>query len=124
MHKLASREITRDDFEMDDFDKVKVYDREPYNIDTYIDEVWDQLIEVCETLRRRYIETKDVRYWKELIRILPEGYLQKRTITMNYENLYTIVRQRKGHKLVEWSTFIDWVHTLPHSDKLIFCDYN
>jgi hypothetical protein len=122
MHKLASKEITIEDFEMDDYVGVKVFDKEPYNPDDYSDEIWDYIIDVCETLRQRYVETKDLKYWKELIRILPEGYLQTRTITMNYENLYSIVRQRAGHKLSEWRQFIDWVHTLPYADELIFID--
>ena len=122
MHKLTSKPITIEDFEMDDFKRVKVFDKEPFNPDDYIDEIWDYIIDICETLRQRYIETKDKRYWKELIRLLPEGYLQTRTVTMNYENLYSIVRQRKGHKLTEWSQFIDWVHTLPYSSELIFIE--
>lgn len=123
MHKLASKPITIEDFEMDDFERVKVFDREPYSPDDYTDEIWDYIIDICETLRQRYIETKDTRYWKELIRILPESYLQTRTVTINYENLYSIVRQRKGHKLTEWAQFIDWVHTLPYADELIFYNY-
>ena len=122
MHKLTSKPITIEDFEMDDFKQVKVFDKEPFNPDDYIDEIWNYIIDICETLRQRYIETKDKKYWKELIRILPEGYLQTRTVTMNYENLYSIVRQRKGHKLTEWSQFIDWVHTLPYSSELIFIE--
>ena len=122
MHKLTSKPITIEDFEMDDFKRVKVFDKEPFIPDDYIDEIWDYIIDICETLRQRYIETKDKRYWKELIRLLPEGYLQTRTVTMNYENLYSIVRQRKGHKLTEWSQFIDWVHTLPYSSELIFIE--
>ena len=120
MHKLASNPITIEDFEMDDFKRVKVYDREPYNIDTYTDEIWESIIDICETLRQRFVETKDKKYWKELIRILPEGYLQTRTVTMNYENLYSIVRQRKGHKLSEWEQFINWAHALPYANELIF----
>ncbi len=120
MHKLASKPITKDDFEMDDYVGVKVFDREPYNPDDYSDEIWDYIIDVCETLRQRYIETKDMKYWKELVRILPESWLQMRTVTMNYENLYSIVRQRAGHKLSEWRQFIDWVHTLPYAEELIF----
>ena len=122
MHKLASKEITIEDFEMDDFERVKIFDREPFNLDDYTDEIWDYIIDICETLRQRYVETKDKRYWKELVRILPESWLQMRTVTMNYENLYSIVRQREGHKLSEWKSFIDWVHTLPYADKLIFID--
>lgn len=123
MHKLASKEITKYDFEMDDYVGVKIFDKEPYNPDDYSDEIWDYIIDVCETLRQRYIETKDMKYWKELIRLLPESYLQTRTITMNYENLYSIVRQRRGHKLSEWKQFIDWAHTLPYADELIFYNY-
>ena len=44
MHKLASNPITIEDFEMDDFKKVKVYDKEPYNYDTYTDEIWESRI--------------------------------------------------------------------------------
>ena len=120
MHKLASKPITIEDFEMDDFERVEVFDREPYKPDDFTDEVWDYVIDICETLRQRFVETKNKKYWKELIRILPEGYLQTRTVTMNYENLYSIVRQREGHKLTEWKQFIDWVHTLPYADELIF----
>ena len=123
MHKLATTPITIDCFEMDDFDgTMKVFDNEPYNMDDYTVEVWDYIIDACEALRQRYLETKDKKYWKELIRILPESWLQTRTVTMNYENLYSIVRQRAGHKLTEWSSFIDWVHTLPYADELIFID--
>ena len=122
MHKLASKEITIEDFEMDDFERIKIYDKEPYNPDDYTDEIWDYIIDICETLRQKYVETKDKKYWKELVRILPESWLQMRTVTMNYENLYSIVRQREGHKLSEWKSFIDWVHTLPFADELIFID--
>ena len=125
MHKLATTPITMECFEMDDFDEsAKVYDCEPYNPDVYIREIWeDKIIEVCEYLRRNYLKTKDKKYWKELIRILPESWLQTRTVTMNYENLYSIVRQRKGHKLTEWHSFIDWVETLPYAKELIFYNY-
>ena len=124
MHKLATTPITMDCFEMDDYEgRLLMYEREPYDLDAYVDDIWESIINHCETLRLGYLKTKDKRYWKELIRLLPEGYLQTRTITMNYENLYSIVRQRKGHKLTEWQQFIDWTKTLPYADELIFCDY-
>lgn len=124
MHKLATTPITIDCFETDDYNGgLLVYDREPYNENFIVDDIWEEIINHCETLRKRYLKTKDMRYWKELIRILPEGYLQTRTVTMNYENLYSIVRQRKSHKLTEWSSFIDWVHVLPYAEELIFYNY-
>ena len=121
MHKLASTPITKDCFEMDDFS----------NLDTEqgwqsLDEIqWTSLINWLEDLRRSYNETKDKRYWKELIRLLPDSWLQRRTVTMNYENLLAMCSkgQRRNHKLTEWSkSFIDWARSLPYAKQLIFID--
>ena len=119
MHKLASTPITKDCFEMDDYENVKVYDNEPYDIDDYTDDIWDEIIGHCETLRKRYLETKDVRYWKELIRLLPESWLQTRTWTADYEVLRNIVHWRSTHKLSEWRQFVDFIKTLPYAEELI-----
>ena len=120
MHKLASTPITRDCFEMGDYDgSLKMFDREPYNIDDYVDDMWDSVIDYCETLRKRYLETKDQRYWKELIRLLPESWLQTRTWTANYSVLRNIYHWRKDHRLTEWHTFCDWIKTLPYANELI-----
>jgi len=120
MHKLASTPITKECFEMDDYENMKVFDREPYNIDDYTDDIWDEVIDHCETLRQRYVETKDIRYWKELIRLLPESWLQTRTWTANYEVLRNIVHWRSKHKLSEWHQFVDFIKTLPYAEELIF----
>lgn len=119
MHKLASTPITFDCFEMGDFENLRVYDNEPYNTDTFVTDIWDDIIGYCETLRQRYNETKDKRYWKELIRILPEGWLQTRTVTLNYEVLRNIYFQRRYHKLSEWHQFCEWIESLPYAKELI-----
>lgn len=120
MHKLASTPITKNCFEMGDYSNLKVYDREPYNIGDYTDECWEQIIDICETLRQKYNETKDKAYWKELIRILPESWLQTRTWTANYAVLRNIYFQRQYHKLIEWrEDFCNWVKSLPYSEELI-----
>lgn len=119
MHKLAAAPITRDCFEMDDYQDVIIFDNEPYNIDDDTDSLWLGIIDACETLRQRYNETKDIRYWKELIRILPESWLQTRTVTMNYANLKGMYCWRQNHKLTEWHQFCNWVETLPYSKELI-----
>ena len=112
MHKLASTPITLDCFEMGDFT--------PFIDNFKIDLSWRTVVSYLEQLRQKYNETKDKRYWKELIRLLPESWLQKRTITMNYENILNMYRQRKNHKLTEWSkSFCDWVKTLPYAEELI-----
>lgn len=144
MHKLTSTPITLECFEIDDYDESMIFesgidDRAdcPYRCDYRFREVighdewlYDSdytLIGFLESLRQKYLETKDKRYWRELIRWLPESWLQKRTITMNYENLLMMYRQRKNHKLNEWSgldnpelpNFISWIKSLPYADELI-----
>lgn len=121
MHKLTSNPITRECFEMGDYSgSLKIYDKEPYNLDEYVEDMWDSIIDYCETLRRRYNETKDIRYWKELIRVLPEGWLQTRTWTGSYANLRPMYHWRKNHKLVEWShDMCGWIEGLPLADKLL-----
>ena len=123
MHKITSKPIALDCFEIGDFENV------PYPADAqrpdakgYADSDFVQihLIPYLEYLRQKYLETNDKVYWKELIRWLPESWLQTRTITMNYENLYTIVRQRSHHKLTEWHSFIKFIRTLPYASEFIF----
>ena len=112
MHKLAATPITLDCFENDDYEEVRLGNLNPKFIISY-----------CEDLRLKYLETQDKKYWKELIRWLPESWLQTRTVTMTYENLYIMVHQRKNHKLSEWSiSFINWVKTLPYTQDLIFIE--
>lgn len=119
MHKLASTPITIDCFETDDYDRtLSLADHEDplSEIATFEEDV----IYVLENIRQKYLETKDKRYWKELIRWLPESWLQTRTITMDYENLRNMYFQRKNHKLTEWSkSFIKWVESLPYAKELI-----
>ncbi len=127
MHKLASKPITIDCFEIGDYNRDLVLDSNiPYEDDVTIRTIVEGkntnegIIAFLENLRQKYLETNDKKYWKELVRWLPESWLQTRTMTMNYENLLSIVKQRQGHKLSEWNTFIEWVKTLPYADVLIF----
>ena len=105
MHKLANAPITMGCFETDDYENIEFDGGEIESIINY-----------CENLRLEYLKTKDKRYWKELIRWLPESWLQTRTVTMNYENLLNMYHQRKNHKLTEWHTFCEWVKSLPYSN--------
>lgn len=114
MHKIASTPITLDCFETDD---VEVLEELNYEVSCW----WGELVAWLEKLRQKYNETKDKRYWKELIRLLPESWLQIRTVSMNYENILSMIHQRKGHKLTEWSKdFIEWAGALPYAKELLF----
>ena len=138
MHKLTSKPITLDCFETDDMNSDLIY----YSIPEYaggpaendINMFSELLIEQLEFLRQKYLETKDKRYWKELVRWLPESWLQTRTWTANYETIRAICSpgQRRNHKLNEWSgqddaskmNFIKWARELPYAQYLIFDDEN
>lgn len=61
--------------------------------------------------RDKFIETKDVNYWDQMIQLLPSSYNQTRTVFLNYENLANMYRDRKNHKLSEWREFCAWIET-------------
>ena len=107
MHRLASNPITLDCFETDDYDS------------SIEDEYMLPIIESCEKLRLKYIETQDKKYWKALVRLLPESWLQTRTWTANYEVIRNMYFQRNFHKLSEWNAFSKWVESLPYAKELI-----
>ena len=121
MHKLASTPITRECFEMDDFEDIaySTEDNGDSKVEITTGDLADTFVEKLEKLRLKYLETKDKRYWKELVRWLPSGWLQTRTITMNYENLRSMYHQRKNHKLTEWHQFCAWVESLPYAADFI-----
>lgn len=131
MHKMASKPITLDCFEIDDLSDKNM--KIPLvGITETLEHCTNVIIDMCEGLRQKYLETKDKRYWKELIRWLPESWLQTRTVTMTYENLFAMCSrgQRRFHKLNEWSgiddktlsNFISFARDLPYAQDLIFID--
>lgn len=140
MHKLATTPITLECFEIGDivwvincnYDYLDLKTKEKNHRDCRLMEYVIQNIDFLECLRQKYLETKDKKYWKELIRWLPESWLQTRTVTMSYENLLAMCSkgQRRFHKLNEWSgqddntksNFISWARTLPYAQELIFID--
>lgn len=122
MHKLSSTPINIKCFETDDLKDVVLYPANGIDGDYTSLTFANDIIEHLETLRRKYLQTKNKAYWKELIRWLPEGWLQTRTITFNYEVLRNIYFQRRNHKLTEWHQFCDWIQTLPYAKELIIFD--
>lgn len=123
MHKLSSTPITKECFEIDDYDTS----------DEEVNKHWEKEIKYLENLRQKFNETGEKKYWKELIRKLPESWLQTRTFTCDYETLKSICSsdQRRNHKLNEWSGldkpevkeyFIKWARSLPYAQELIFFD--
>lgn len=114
MHKLTSKPITKECFEIFDYDSSL-----PMIDDVNLGLRIDCFIDDLEQLRQKYLETKDKKYWKELVRWLPNGWLQTRTVTMSYANFRNIYFQRKNHKLTEWHEFCELINKLPYGKELI-----
>lgn len=126
MHKLTSKPITIDCFETDDYnDSLPIGyvlgQKDTANVRVFTKD----FIDFLEELRQKYLETNDKAYWKELVRWLPNGWLQTRTVTMNYENILSMVHQREHHKLTEWSgsgeneSFIKFAKSLPYIEDFL-----
>lgn len=119
MHKITSYPIDETFFSIDDnWDDLIAFEDEDGNNCT-ITEAYYGVVEICESLRQKYLETKDKRYWRALISILPNGWMQKRTVTLNYQVLRAMYFARRHHKLQEWHDFCSWVESLPYAKELI-----
>ena len=118
MHKITSGEITEENYSFDPEPDKKLTD---LPTDDYIRilNIKQRAIEAVEWLRKKYKETGDKRYWRLLIQINPDGWLQKRTWTGNYQNLRNQYFARKNHKLIEWHEYCKMIENLPYGKELI-----
>ena len=106
MHKIHAKE-----FELDDFSHEHLCEGALV--------ILGKLIYSLNTFREAYLDTSNKEHWWQLIQLLPSSYNQKRTVTMNYENVVTMIRQRTGHKLTEWNDFVALLHGLPYVAEII-----
>jgi len=128
MHKIHAKEFTLEDFSHEHLLSGKgfklVYDdcNPDREVDFHLKMASHQLLElIINTLnyyRKIFLETKDKKYWWQLIQLLPSSYNQRRTVMLNYEVLANIYKSRKGHRLDEWKTMLDWIETLPYSELI------
>ena len=118
MHKLTSSEITEENYSFDPEPDKPLTDL-PTNDYVRILDIKNRAIADVEWLRKKYNETKDKRYWRLLVQINPDGWLQKRTWTGNYQNLRNMYFARKNHKLIEWRQFCQMIEQLPYGLELI-----
>lgn len=122
MHKIHAKEFTLDDFSCEHL--MALDDQTvPYasNIKSIYDfkSVMEGTIEALNNAREWYLETKDKKYWWQMIQLLPTSYNQKRTVMLNYEVLHNIYESRRHHKLDEWHTLCDWIEKLPYAEIII-----
>ena len=105
MHKIHAKEFTLDDFSHEHL-YSPLNDLKP-------------TVDLLNVYRERFLETKDKEDWWQLIQLLPSSYNQRRTWDLNYAVLRNIYHARKGHRLDEWKTLLDWIETLPYAEDLI-----
>lgn len=117
MHKIANEEFTLKDFS---HEHLITREKPSYEGDApeLPNAVWllNRTIQTLNQYRELYLQTKDKKYWWQIIQLLPSSYNQKRTIMLNYEVLANIYHSRKGHKLDEWNEFCEWIESLPYSE--------
>ena len=112
MHKIHIKPFLYNDFTHEGIDEVTTDYPE-------LKRIFRNYIETIEELRLLFNKTQEKKYWRALIEMLPEGYNMRATVTMTYENIYTMRQQRKGHKLDEWRIdFFNWSDELPHLKEL------
>lgn len=128
MHKIHAKEFTIDDFSHEHLDSVsrdmfmQNDNNQPYFFCSFEDMLYIQ-IETLNRARKLYLETKDKKYWWQMIQLLPSSYNQKRTVMMNYEILANIYKSRRNHRLDEWSVeFIEFIKSLPYSELITYED--
>lgn len=113
MHKIHSKE-----FELDDFSHEHLnFD---YNGNQKVHTaILGNTINELNGARRAYLETKDKKFWWVMIQLLPSSYNQKRTITMNYENVFNMLLYRENHKLDEWNELCKIFKDLPYVREIM-----
>lgn len=71
-----------------------------------------------EHLRTMYNETKEKKYWRAIIELLPSGYNMRATVTLNYAVARNQYHARKNHKLDEWHDYCKMLEALPLSNLI------
>ena len=106
MHKIHEKEFTLNDFSCEHLSPQAISNLK-------------STIKCMNDYREEFLKDKDKHNWWQIIQLLPSSYNQTRTVTITYENIYTMRQQRKGHKLDEWRiAFFNWSDELPHLKEL------
>lgn len=127
MHKIHAKEFTLDDFSHEhvlrDNSVTVNYVENDFRILNNLQ--WLMLtIDLLNAMREAYLETKDKKFWWQMIQLLPSSYNQKRTVMLNYEVLANMYRSRKNHKLDEWQYFCQYIEEQMPYSELITGEFN
>lgn len=112
MHKIQEKEFTLDDFSFEHILDDSAWLADDGNL-------IGELLLILNGAREDFLETKDKKYWWQMIQLLPSSYNQTRNVMLNYEVLSNMYHSRKNHKLDEWREFCKWIENLPYSELII-----
>ena len=124
MHKIQDKEFTLEDFSCEHLmdDRNECWNEDimsgPESCQTPLD-ILRTIIDTLNVCRNKFCETKDKKYWWQMIQLLPSSYNQRRTIDLNFEVLLKQYRERKNHKLDEWHTYCDWIKEIALLNEII-----
>ena len=132
MHKIADKEFTLDDFSHEHLKRFDYDLSMNDSVDACIDAsglhdgrvlyspfgILNLTIKSLNACRKKYLDTKDKKYWWQMIQLLPSSYNQRRTVMLNYEVLANIYKSRYNHKLDEWHDFCSLIEGLPYSELI------
>ena len=119
MHKIHEKEFTFDDFSHEKLINSACMEIQEQHIRISPIQALATTIECLNSYRDLYLQTKDKKYWWQMIQLLPSSYNQRRTVMLNYEVLANMYKSRRNHKLDEWHTFCNWIERLPYSELII-----
>lgn len=105
MHKMGSRLLTAGDFSFDDPNAPEV-EIALMTVNSAIEKWWDEGKKVGTPT------------WRLMQKLVPMGFIYRRTVTMNYQVLRSMYHSRKAHRLAEWREFCKWMETLPYSELI------
>lgn len=112
MHTLLKEDFSYDQFEWPSCS----------GSDWDIEAAFKDYIDILKTVRDRANESsgEEKEHYHQILKaMLPESFIQKRTVNLNYETLATMYRQRKNHRLPQWNTtFVSWIKTLPYNELI------
>lgn len=103
MHTIQRRKLTENDFESIDQDILIRFN----NLLKYVTDGFTKTAK---------LKGKELQYIKNN---LPEGFLQKRIVMLNYKSLANIIIQRRNHTLGYWKQFLESVMEQIESPELL-----
>lgn len=101
---------------------------EPITTDLFVynegeEHIIQAIVYELNLLREGYYLSEDSKVRNDLLRrakqILPEGFLQKRTVSTNYAELRSIYFQRRHHRLPEWQVVCKFIESLPYAEEFL-----